>query len=100
MYCEAKILSVNKNSNYSDSQTLKDISDKAKQYLKENIEKYLSKTSKELSSDIAEFDNHALINFLTITDWENYNWNSKYENANFNVNVDFNVTSSLLFSGS
>jgi len=100
VYCEAKILSVNKNSNYSDSETLEHISNKAKQYMKENIEKYLNKTSKEFNSDIAEFDNFALINFLTIQDWENYNWSSKYEKANFNVNIDFNVTSSLLFSGS
>lgn len=99
VYCDAKILTIDKNYDYLDSEVLKNISGKAQQYLKKHVEAYLNKTSKEFKADIAGFSNHALINFLTIHDWNNYNWVSKYENANFIVNVDIDVTSSLLFSG-
>ena len=64
----------------------------------ENIENYLNKTSKELNSDIAGFSQYAIPHFLTLPQWDNYNWASKYANSNFTVDVDFDVTSSLLFS--
>ncbi len=99
IYCEAKVLTIGENYNYSDSKVLKDLSAHAHKYLKENIENYLNKTSKELNSDIAGFSQYAIRNFLTLDKWDNYNWASKYENANFNVDVDIDVTSSLLFSG-
>ena len=99
VYCEAKVLTVDENSNYSNSEVLKDLSKHAHNYIKENIEKYLNKTSKELNSDIANFSQNAIPNFLTLEKWDNYNWASKYENSNFVVDVKLDVTSSLLFSG-
>lgn len=98
-YCEGKILTVDKDSDYVDSKILKDISSKASEFLKQHIEDYLNKTSKKFKADITGFSNYALSNFLTTKDWENYSWASKYENANFTVKVDFGITSSLLFSG-
>lgn len=99
VYCEGKVLTVDKDSDYVDSDILKDISSKASEFLKQHIEAYLNKTCKKFKADITGFSNHALSNFLTTTDWKNYNWTSKYENANFTVKVDFDITSSLLFSG-
>ena len=99
VFCEGKILTIDENSNYSDSKILKNISDKAENFLKQNIEIYLNKTSKELDADIPGFSNYALSKFLTTKEWENYDWNSKYKNANFNVQVNLEITSSLLFSG-
>ena len=99
VYCEGRILTADKDSNYVDSKILKDISNKSSEILKQHIETYLNKTSREFKTDITGFSNHALSNFLTIKDWENYDWISKYETANFTINVDFDITSSLLFSG-
>ena len=99
VYCEARVLTIDKNSNYEDSKVLKDISQKAHRYLKEQIENYLEKTTKKFNSDIAGFIDHATKNFLTQKDLENYDWSSKYENSNFNVDVKVDVMSSLLFSG-
>lgn len=99
VYCEAKILTVDEGTNYVDSKVFEDISKKGQEYLKQHIETYLNKTSKELKADIDSFSTHALSKYSTTEDWENYNWISKYENANFTVNVKFDVTSSLLFSG-
>lgn len=99
VHCEAKVLTVNKSYNYSSSEVLKDLSEQAQKYLKENIENYLNKTSKELNSDIAGFSQSAISDFLTLKKWDNYNWASKYKNANFTVDVKLDITSSLLFSG-
>jgi len=100
VFCEAKILTIDKNSDYENSKILEKISDEAEKYLKQHIETYLNKTSKEFKSDIAGFSKHALSKFLSLKDWENYNWISRYENANFTVNVNLDIVSSLLFSGS
>lgn len=99
VFCDAKILTIGKSYSYSNPEVLENLSEQAKNFLKKNIENYLNKTSKELDSDIAGFSKHAIINFLTIEDWDNYNWISKYSNSKFNINVNLNVSSSLLFSG-
>ena len=99
VYCDAKILTVGKNYDYANSEVLDKISAHAEKYLKERLENYLNKVSKELNCDIDGFSQQALANFSTIPEWVNYDWASKYANANFNVNVNLNVTSSLLFSG-
>ena len=99
LYCEAKVLTISENINYSNSEVLKDLSFHAHKYLKENVQNYLNKTSKELNSDIANFSQYAIPNFLTLDKWDSYNWSSKYTNANFTVDVKLDVTSSLLFSG-
>lgn len=99
VYCEAKVLTVGENSNYSDSKVLKELSSHSEKYLKENIKNYLNKTTKELNADIASFSQYAIPNFLTLKKWDNYRWASQYANANFTVNVDLDITSSLLFSG-
>lgn len=100
VYCEAKVLTIDKDYNYSDPDVLKGLSQHAYKYLKENIEKYLEKTSKELNSDIAGFSQYAIRNFFTLDRWDTYNWSSRYENASFTVDVKLDITSSLLFSGS
>jgi len=97
--CEARILTIDKNANYEDSKVLDEISKNAEEFLKQNMETYLNKTSKEFNSDIAGFFKHATSKFLTIEQWENYNWNEKYQNSQFTVNVNIDVMSSTLFSG-
>ena len=99
VYCEAKILTVGNNYDYLNNETLENLSSYAQKYLKDNIENYLYKTSKELDCDIADFSQQALSNFLTISDWDNYNWPSTYSNVNFDVKVSLDIVSSLLFSG-
>lgn len=97
VYCEAKILTADQTSNY-DSDNLKILSKESENFLKQQIKVYLDKTSKDFKSDIANFSAKATSNFLTSNDWKNYDWISKYENSNFDINVDFDITSSLLFS--
>lgn len=100
VFCDAKILTVSEKYNYSNPKDLENLSNKVRKHLKENIENYLNNTTLNLDSDIANFSKHAIINFLTFDDWTKYNWISKYKTANFAVNINLNISSSLLFSGS
>ncbi len=67
-----------------------------KQYLESEILKYLYKTSKEFNSDIEDFNRIARKKFLTIQDFENYNWCSKYKDAEFSVELNDRIVSNVL----
>lgn len=98
LHYNAKILDIREDIDYSDPSVIDEISNKVESYLKEQIDSYLIKTSREFKSDIVGFNKYAKSNFLTINEWKNYNWGSKYENANFSVNVAINTNSRLLFT--
>lgn len=94
----AKILTVNQNSNYLAYDNLEDLSDYANSYLKTKLSEYLYKTSKELKSDIDSFGNYAIRHFTTYKKWISYGWLDNYKNSFFDVSVDTNVQSSLLLT--
>ena len=68
-------------------------------YLNANITDFLYKTSKELKSDFIGFGRNAVRSFKTMDDWKNYDWLNKYQNSEFNVNVNTTVKSSYLLIG-
>lgn len=45
------------------------------------------------------FGKHVISNFLTLDEWNNYDWLNNYQNSFFNVNVEVNVTSGYLLMG-
>lgn len=59
--------------------------------LKKNLQSYLSKTSTFLKTDTENFSRYAKRNFLTQKAWNEYGWEEKYKNAEFDVNVEVNV---------
>ena len=92
----AKTLTGQDKLDYSDTKTLKQLNSSLKDYLSSQITNYLYKTSREYKSDINQFYRVARRKFTTITDFENYNWEQKYENAEFNVEINSDIISSLL----
>lgn len=92
----AKALTGQDKLDYSDTKTLKQLNSSLKDYLSSQITNYLYKTSREYKSDINQFYRVARRKFTTITDFENYNWEQKYENAEFNVEINSDIISSLL----
>ena len=66
--------------------------------LLKNMNLYLNKVSKELKADVDGFARYAIRKFLTEDDWYSYNWQEQYEKAEFIVNSNVNVTSSLLLT--
>lgn len=94
----ARILSINSNSKYIEQSRLTNIENNINLYLKQNISNYLYKTSKTFHSDIAGIGKYAKSNFLTISEWEKYNWLENYKSSFFNVSVSTHVKSGYLLT--
>lgn len=75
---------------------LEEISNVLSEYLKSYIIEYLNKTTSEFGCDLNGFFNYAKCNFLTTSEWEDYDWMAKYENSRFNVSIKANVAYGLL----
>lgn len=98
LYMNADILTLEGGINYEENETLQKISDSTKKYMEGEVRDYLNKVSKEYGTDIDGFCTKAYSNFATIPEWKRYNWCEKFKNAEFNINVDVNVVSSLLIT--
>lgn len=61
--------------------------DKIKETTEKEIYELLIKTAKEYKADIFGFSNYAKRSFLTQKEFENYDWDKKYENSEFFVNM-------------
>lgn len=96
----AKALTGQEQLDYSQTETLKQLNESLKSYLSSQMSNYLNKTSKEYKCDINGFYRTAKRNFTTISDYKNYNWEQKYQNAKFNININSNIRSSLLIQNS
>lgn len=93
---EARILTVGENSKYLDEESLKLLEESANSYMSNKLYKYLYKVSKEFNSDIDGFGRYAVKNFLTMNDWQNYNWLKNFENSFFDVHIETKVKSSYI----
>ena len=93
-----RIDSMSKSSNYLSPEVLDTISTSCNKYLESVITNFLYKTSKNLKSDICEFGKYASGNFLTTSDFDDYNWLYNYRNAFFDVEVNTSVKSGMLLT--
>ena len=87
---------MNNESGYLTQDKLKLIEETCNHYLKEQLNSYLYKTSKEYQSDIACFGKYAAPKFLTLDDFYKFNWLDNYKNSFFNVKVDTKMKSGFL----
>ena len=97
LFCEAHVLSIDRKKDYGHLDFIINTRPAIEHFMKEKVLSYLNKTSKEFKVDIANFYSKARSNFLTLPEWNNYNWNEKYKNANFSINVNINLNSQLLY---
>jgi len=95
---DADIMTLQNNENYQSKEILDKISNSAQEYMKNQINDYLKKVCKEYGVDIDGFYAKALCHFATIPEWENFDWEEKIKTAEFDVNVDVNVISSVLIT--
>lgn len=91
-----RIYSMKDDNDYLNDSTLQEISNRASDFMKIQLSNYLYKTSKEFNSDINNFGRTALSNFLTIDEFENYNWLYNYQNSFFDINVNVSIKSGFL----
>lgn len=93
-----RIYSMKENVKYLDSSILDSISEKANNYLENILTQYLYKTSVEFKSDINGLGKYCLSNFLTIPEFENFDWKNNYTNSAFNVSVNADIESGFLIT--
>ena len=89
----ARILSMDKNSDNLDKESIQKIEEYANQYLESNLLSFLYKTAKDFKADSVGFGKYAVHHFLTWDSWTNYDWLANYENSFFDVEVDTTVKS-------
>lgn len=95
---EADIMTLDKGVNYETNEVLSKISNATKEYMKEQLNNYLNKVSKEYNVDIDHFCTKGPAHFSTISEWEQFNWNEKFKDAVFDVNIDIDVLSTMLIT--
>ena len=91
-----QLISMSENVNYFSEENIRKIEDAVNVYIKQNMTKYLYKTSKELKADIAGLGKTAIHQFVTWNNWIDYKWLEKYKNAFFDINVNSELKSGQL----
>ena len=92
----AEVINVLNNEHLPYDKTLEKLNSGLKDYLTAEFKSYLYKTSREYKSDINEFYKIAKRRFLTNSDFSNYAWAKKYENAEFNIDFNKDIISTLI----
>ena len=92
----AEVINVLDNQNTPYDKTLEKLNLALKEYLTEEFKSYLYKTSREYNSDINEFYKIAKRKFITNSNFSNYDWANKYETAEFNVEFNEDIISTLI----
>lgn len=65
-------------------------------FLENKINLFLDKTKNDYKCDINDFYKYAKCHFLTYNQWENYNWNEKYLQSKFNINVNSEIYNTMV----
>lgn len=97
---EADIESIQSGFNYKHLDSIEKLNRDLSEDLLKGIKSVIEKTQKDFKSDIFGFGKKVASKFLTIQEWEKYNWIEKYPNADINVDIRVNIrrTGSLIQS--
>lgn len=93
---EADIQSIQSKVSYENPELLEDLNKKVAEVLHNGMKKMVKKTQKEFKSDIFGFGKYIAANFLTIQDFQNYNWLAQYPQSEVNIDVAFSIRRSGL----
>lgn len=95
---KARLISTDENAEELTNDNINKVKESANKYLEDEISKFLYKTSQSYNSDICGLGKYAITKFYKNSDWTDYNWLDNYKNSIFNVKVNSEVVSSLLFT--
>lgn len=87
---EGDILAIQSGFDYENDHMLTLIEKAMQKYLENNIKNVINKCQ-SLNTDVFNFGRSAARNFWTIEAWENYNWNEKFKDAIFEMEIDFKI---------
>lgn len=95
---KADIMTLDEDINYETEEVSSKISNATKEYMKEQINNYLNKISKEYNVDIDHFCTKGPAHFATISEWEDFKWDEKFKDAVFDVDIDIDALSTMLIT--
>lgn len=98
IYLDATLLSSSDDFNASSPSDIAKVEEALSNYIKDEVNNYYKKTSKQFKSDISGLGKYVVYQFPTVKDWEEFDWVNKYEQSTFEVNVDVNLNSSYFVS--
>lgn len=87
---DGDLLAVQSRINYETPELKASLEKEFRKIIKDGIEEVIKKC-KDLNTDVFLFGDHAVKSFFTIPEWENYNWNSQFKQADVTVKVEFTV---------
>jgi len=87
---EGDILAIQSGINYESEEMIGIIENEMTRYLEKGITSVIHKCQ-SLNTDPFNFGRTAVKHFLTINEWEKYNWNEKFMEAKVEVKVDFKI---------
>lgn len=93
-----KIYSASRDKEYLNAEEIKSLSNLSNKYLTNILTNYLYKTSSTYRADINDFGKYALSKFLTINEFNEYDWKNNYKNSTFKVSVDTQVQTGFLIT--
>lgn len=90
IFLEGDIQNLQSTTEYESVELKPVLEDAFKVYIKGIIDKTIDKC-KNLNVDVFGFGEKAVMHFLTIQEWEEYNWLGEFENAQVNTEVEFTI---------
>ncbi|EPR13153.1 Ger(x)C family spore germination protein [Ruminiclostridium papyrosolvens] len=88
---EADIVGIQSGMHYESLDKIKELNGLLKGCIEDEVRKTVEKVQKQMGTDIFGFGYYAASKFLTIDDFEKYNWVSHFIDAKINVSVYTNV---------
>ncbi len=88
---ESDLGAIQSREKYERLSKINDLNSQIDAYIQKGIVKTIEKTQKEWGTDIFGFGGYVARNFLTVPEFEKYNWLAHYRDAKINVDVSVNV---------
>jgi spore germination protein KC len=88
---EGDITIIQSGYNYEELEKLPILESAIEAFVKKDVEYLVNKTIVDYKSDIFGFGKEVKKKFLTIKEWEAYEWLSKYKDSTFSVDVDMKI---------
>ena len=87
---EGDVLAIQSKIDYEDPKMMPVLEKAIAEHLKEELDKTIEKCL-ELSTDIFSFGYFAAMKFKTIQEWEDYEWNKQFKNAEVTTALEFSI---------
>ncbi|MBM7583149.1 Ger(x)C family germination protein [Caldicoprobacter guelmensis] len=99
LYLEGDVQSIQSGIYYETPEMLPVLEKAFEKFIKRELDKTIEKTQR-LNCDVFHFGHTAVKHFATIQEWEAYDWNSHYKDAEIYTEVDFKIrrTGTMIYS--